>query len=323
MWNFIASVAVQCATILKDALLVLWLPALLFIAFAIIAKGLVPAWTAAKRAIRETRFNLAIYILDSLTVGPFFILQYALMSDVADAAGLRLIGPDFWSVLPAPLVGFAAVFAGDFAGYWRHRLEHTRFLWPSHAVHHSDTAMTWLALLRFHPFNRISTFVIDNAFLLLLGFPAYALLVSSLVRHHYGFFIHADLPWSYGRLGRIFVSPVMHRWHHSIETEAHETNFATVFSIFDRIFGTYWAPGFPATRLGATSHMEMGVWAQLLYPFRLSAYAAAPDASRNSGSPEETASELAIARQWGMTESQLTAVSENIVLAKGTSTIHP
>jgi sterol desaturase/sphingolipid hydroxylase (fatty acid hydroxylase superfamily) len=81
--------------------------------------------------------------------------------------------------------------------------------------------MTWFALVRFHPINRLSTFVIDNSFLLLLGFPAYGLVINA-----YGFFIHADLPWTYGRLDKIFVSPVMHRWHHSIDTVPYQTNFA-------------------------------------------------------------------------------------------------
>src|SRR5262249_7017877 len=156
----------------------------------------------------ETRVNLGIYVLDAFLVGPILIVSYALITNFADAAALRLVSPDFWNSLPVALVGITAVFAGDFIGYWRHRLEHTRFLWPSHAVHHSDTAMTWLALIRFHPLNRLSTFVIDNLFLILLGFPAYALLVNSAVKHYYGFFIHADLPWSYGRLDAIFVSPV-------------------------------------------------------------------------------------------------------------------
>lgn len=293
MWNFIASVAVESATILRDALLLLLVPAELFIGFAIIAKGgLVSAWDAAKRAIDETRVNLTIYILNSLTIGPFLIVLYALMSDFADAAGLRLIGSGFWNSLPSLLVGFAAVFVGDFIGYWRHRLEHTRFLWPSHALHHSDTAMTWLTLSRFHPFNRLSTFIVDNSFLLLLGFPADALLVSVFIRHSYGYFIHADLPWSYGRLDYIFVSPVMHRWHHSIETEAYETNFATVFSIFDRMFGTYRVPGLPITQLGVKSAMGKSVWAQLLYPFRPSAYGASRNVS-NSGQPPR---ELGITR---------------------------
>jgi sterol desaturase/sphingolipid hydroxylase (fatty acid hydroxylase superfamily) len=239
---------------------------------AIITKGLKPTLAAAQRAIRETRINLSIYILDALAVGPILLILYALMTNFADAYSLRLINPQFWNGLPAIFVGFAAVFIGDFIGYWRHRLEHTRLLWPSHAVHHSDTAMTWLALLRFHPINRLSTFIIDNSILTLLGFPAYALLVYSAVKHYYGFFIHADLPWSYGRLDKVFVSPVMHRWHHSIETEAHETNFATVFSFFDWIFGTYRVPGLATTQLGVETHTNKGAFAQLIYPFKFSAY---------------------------------------------------
>ena len=33
----------------------------------------------------------------------------------------------------------AAVAAGDLFGYWRHRAQHSRWLWPAHAIHHSDT----------------------------------------------------------------------------------------------------------------------------------------------------------------------------------------
>src|SRR5262249_15539926 len=147
----------------RDALLVLILPADLFAGLAIIAKGLYPALAAARLAINETRVNLSIYILDSLIVGPIVVVIYALASDFADKLSLRLIDPHLWNSLPSILVAFVAVVIGDFVGYWRHRLEHTRLLWPSHAVHHSDTNMTWLALLRFHPINRLSTFIIDNS----------------------------------------------------------------------------------------------------------------------------------------------------------------
>jgi sterol desaturase/sphingolipid hydroxylase (fatty acid hydroxylase superfamily) len=296
MWDVIGSFTIQSATILKDALWAFVLPADLFAGLAIITKGLVPAWAAAKRAFHETRVNLALHILDAFTIGALLIPLYALMANFADAFALRLIGPHFWDRIPSFLVGFAAVFAGDFIGYWRHRLEHTRFLWPSHAVHHSDTAMTWLALIRFHPLNRLSTFVIDNSFLLLLGLPAYALLINAAVKHYYGFFIHADLPWTYGRLDKIFVSPVMHRWHHSIDPVAYQTNFATVFSIFDRAFGTYRVPGLPNTPLGVTSDMGGGVLGQLLHPFRPSAYRSRPSISREGHVIQKSAAPASTAR---------------------------
>lgn len=279
MWEFAVSVAIQCVTMIKDAILVLLPAAEIFIVLAVLTKGLIPAWAAAKRAVHETRINLTIYILDAVTVGPLLVAAFVLMAKLVDAIGLRLIEPATWNSLPYVFVGLAVVFIGDFIGYWRHRLEHTRLLWPSHAVHHSDTAMTWLALLRFHPINRLTTFVVDNSILLLLGFPDYALLVYAVVKHYYGFFIHADLPWTYGRLDYVFVSPIMHRWHHSIEPEAYGTNFATVFSFFDRVFGTYHVPGLHHGQLGVRSDIGPGVLAQLLYPFRRGAYRAARSSS--------------------------------------------
>ena len=183
-----------------------------------------------------------------------------------------LIPPAFWEGVPAWLAILIAIFIGDFIGYWRHRLEHTRLLWPSHAVHHSDTEMTWTAVERFHPINRVTTFFIDSSILLMLGLPPFAMLANNLVRHYYGAYIHADLPWTYGPLSRIFVSPAMHRWHHAAEAEAFDTNYATVFSIFDRAFGTYRVPGPCTVPLGVTDEMVASLYGQMIHPFKPSSY---------------------------------------------------
>lgn len=276
MSQHVLPLASQSAAILRDALSVLVFPASIFAVLAVIIKGPWSAWAAAKRSMHETRINLVMHLLNSIIVAPFLGIVYVLMTDFADKFDWRLVAPHVWNAAPPVIVAFVAVFAGDLIGYWRHRLEHTRFLWPSHALHHSDTEMTWLARERFHPINRLTTFVVDTSFLILLGLPAYALLVEAAVRYYYGFFIHADLPWNYGRLNYVFVSPVMHRWHHSIESAAYQTNFAAVFSIWDRMFGTYRVPGLPNKPLGVKSNMGMGVWAQLVQPFKASAYRAVP-----------------------------------------------
>ena len=139
-----------------------------------------------------------------------------------------MIDGDIWTHLPRGMTFFAVVFIGDFVSYWRHRLEHTRWLWPAHAIHHSDTQMTWLTLARFHPINRATTAVVDITALTVLGFPEWALIANQLVRHYYGECIHANLPWMYGPLGAIFVSPVMHRWHHARDVVGAGSNFATI-----------------------------------------------------------------------------------------------
>jgi len=198
---------------------------------------------------------------------------------IVDLGGLRILQPRHWDVLPSLAVAVAAVIAGDFVGYWRHRLEHTRVLWPSHAIHHSDTEISWLTLLRFHPINRFSTTLVDFGLLLILGFPEYALFVSVFVRHHYGFLIHADLPWTFGKLGYVFVSPVMHQWHHARDPAAYGSNFATVFSIFDRMFGTFRVPGPCQVPLGINEDMGKGVIGQLSHPFRFTSYSSGAKAS--------------------------------------------
>ena len=112
--------------------------------------------------------------------------------------------------------------------------------------------MTWLTLSRFHPINRITTALIDTFFLALLGFPTWALVANNLVRHYYGEFIHADLPWTYGRFGTLMVSPAMHRWHHARDVVGSGSNFATVFAVFDKFFGTFYLPGRCDVPLGVT-----------------------------------------------------------------------
>ena len=139
-------------------------------------------------------------------------------------------------------------------------------------MHHSDTEMTWLALERFHPLNFATTLLIDSSLLLLLGFPGFALVANNLVRHYWGYFIHADLPWTFGPLGRVFVSPAMHRWHHAADPAAFNSNFATVFAVFDQAFGTWRVPGPCTAPLGVGEAMGAGAAGQLAHPFRRSSY---------------------------------------------------
>ena len=64
----------------------------------------------------------------------------------------------------------------------------------------------------------------------------------------------------------------MHRWHHAIDPAGYGTNFATVFSLFDRMFGTYRVPGPCTVPLGVEKDMGHGVFGQLAHPLRLSSY---------------------------------------------------
>ena len=151
-----------------------------------------------RRVMPETSINFGLMAFNVLITVPLLTAGSVILVWISSSALPQVLSESFWPHLPGVVVILLAVTIGDFVGYWRHRFEHTRFLWPSHAVHHSDTEMTWFALERFHPINRATTYAIDSGALLLLGFPTEAIIANGLVRHYYGFFIHADLPWTYG-----------------------------------------------------------------------------------------------------------------------------
>lgn len=226
-----------------------------------------------RRALPETGLNIQIMVFNIIFTVPVIVFSSTFLSNFWHSTGIVMYSPQDWSGWPVFAVVLVGIVVGDFVGYWRHRFEHNSFLWPSHAVHHSDTEMTWLSLERFHPINRLTTFSIDSSAILILGLPPYAVVANSLVRHYYGYFIHADLPWTYGKWSILFVSPAMHRWHHSADKVAYGRNFATVFGLWDWAFGTHYVPGPFDGPLGVvTDEIYPTLWSQLSYTFRPKAY---------------------------------------------------
>lgn len=254
-----------------DTIVTLTLPFLFFVILGLVLRK--RAFVEdVQRVLPETGLNIQLSLFNLVFTVPAIGIAASLAVSGLEKVNLILLTPQFWDSLPRYLVMLVAIFVGDFVGYWRHRLEHTPLLWPSHAVHHSDTQMTWFSLERFHPINRFTTFIIDGVALAMLGFPTYAVIANGVIRHYYGYFIHADLPWTYGKFGRIFVSPAMHRWHHAADPKAFNTNYATVFSIFDQAFGTWRVPGRCTVPLGVTDRMRPTLSGQLGYAFTPRAY---------------------------------------------------
>lgn len=247
----------------------LWM-ALAFGALALLVRGRA-AVAAARRSAPETRLNLVYYLTDAALVVPAMLVAVGAVRAVFEAAGPVAVPVTAWDALPDWAVLLAAVAVSDFAGYWRHRLMHTGALWPAHAIHHSDREMTWLALARFHPVNRLIATVVNIAALTALGFPAWAIALNAVLRNWYGHFLHADLPWTYGPvLGRVFVSPVLHRWHHVRDGTLSGNNFSTIFAAWDAIFGTWHCPHREVGPLGIEDAGFPASWAgQLAWPFRI------------------------------------------------------
>ncbi len=241
--------------------------AVIFAALAWLTKGR-RALADARAAAGETRINLAMVMVDTLAVGPVLVIGMATAAGALTAYGLQLDTARLWAWMGRWPTVAAAIVLGDFFGYWRHRAQHSRWLWPAHAVHHSDTHLTWLSLERMHPVDRAGS-LLDMLLLSALGLPVWALAANALVRHYYGYLIHADVPWTLGKAGWVINSPVMHRWHHARDVEGSGHNFATVFSLWDRAFGTYYQPGPCAVPLGVREDMGDGALGQYAHPLKV------------------------------------------------------
>lgn len=143
----------------------------------------------------------------------------------------------FWALL------IVTIFLMDLLMYWWHRFNHTKkFLWRFHRYHHLDKKMNSTTVLRFHIIELLLSTVFRSGCYLLLGFSFLHILIYELlffiavVVHHSNIRISVNFDMSYRKL---FSSPLMHRIHHSNIQEETDTNYGSVFSFWDRIFGTY------------------------------------------------------------------------------------
>ena len=245
---------------------VLALCAVFFATLALLVKGR-KAIADARSAGREIHINLILTVVGQL-IGPLVTVFVLGLIEVLKTRGLHLAPPRLWDLIGQWPTLLLAIVAGDFIGYWRHRMQHTKWLWPAHAIHHSDTRLNWLSLERMHPIDQFGS-ALDLVVLSALGFPFWALAGNVFVRHYYGYLIHADVPWTFGKANLILNSPAMHRWHHARDVDGSGHNFATVFSMWDRMFGTYYQPGPCAAPLGVREDMGRGAVGQYLHPLRV------------------------------------------------------
>ena len=163
------------------------------------------------------------------------------------------------------------MFLTDLAQYWFHRTFHKiPALWKFHAVHHSAQAMDWLAGSRMHVIEVILMRSFTTLPMYVMGFAEAPLYAYVFFVYLLSVFIHANIRIPFGFLQYIVATPRFHHWHHGIEEEAIDKNFAIHFPVIDMVFGTFHMPGnrWPEG-YGIGGHpVPKGFWKQLLYPFK-------------------------------------------------------
>ncbi len=180
---------------------------------------------------------------------------------------------------PLVLQFFEIMFLTDLVQYWFHRAFHrVPWLWNFHAVHHSAQKMDWIAGSRMHLLETLLLRSFTTMPMYLMGFAEPALYAYIFFVYLSSVFVHSNLRLSFGFLQYLVATPRYHHWHHGIDNEAIDVNFAVHFPILDRIFGTYHLPpeAWP-TGYGIENHpVPHGYWRQFLYPFRSQRASASP-----------------------------------------------
>jgi len=134
----------------------------------------------------------------------------------------------------------------SFIRYWIHRLQHSvPFLWKLHAYHHRVTDLQGSNTFVSHPID----FALRNTLVFLIlgvvGFNPFALLITVPATNISGTFSHCGADIKGGILNYVFVTPEVHRWHHTAEVpEGHKysVNYGVEFSFWDLLFGTFYLP---------------------------------------------------------------------------------
>lgn len=208
------------------------------------ALGLVLALEAIwprRAALRRGRWpaNLGLIVIAGLALSALPVAA------VGTAAWARQQGIGLFAALPLPpaLEVLLAVVALDGAMYWQHRSMHgPDWLWRLHRVHHSDLHVDATTALRFHPVEMLVTLAWKLGAVLLLGASPLAVLVFEALTGVYALFIHSNLRLPAAldaRWRRLFVTPDLHRVHHSVRFDESNRNFGTILSLWDRGFGSH------------------------------------------------------------------------------------
>ncbi|TYB74531.1 sterol desaturase family protein [Bizionia saleffrena] len=173
-----------------------------------------------------------------------FTLAFLLLK-TADWVTLNNFGIINWlPEMPLWLYAMLGVLLLDFMGaYVAHYVEHkVEPLWRIHLVHHSDHNVDTTTANRHHPLESVIRFAFTLSGVFIIGTPIAIVFLYQSLSLVATQFTHANIkmPKTVDKiLSYVFISPDMHKVHHHYKLPYTDSNYGNIFSIWDRLFGTY------------------------------------------------------------------------------------
>jgi sterol desaturase/sphingolipid hydroxylase (fatty acid hydroxylase superfamily) len=224
-----------------------------------------------RQRLRHAGRNLTVALLNTVVLAVAFGTGVTFVAGWAQEQGLGLLhNLDLGS--PTRLV-LALVLLDGWMYLW-HRANHTiPLLWWFHRMHHSETEMDVTTATRFHLGEQVGASALRAGLIPLLGFEVWQLIIYDTLLIVMTMLHHANI--SLGRYDRwlrwLIVTPDMHKVHHSWWRPETDSNYSTVFSVWDRLARTFRMRADPKTlQFGLPDYPDPSwqtVWGMLRTPF--------------------------------------------------------
>jgi len=189
-----------------------------------------------KHAVPNIFFTLTTVVVN-------FLLAFLLLL-TSDWVSLHEFGVIHWLRLPLWAEVLVGLLILDFVGAWlAHWVQHkVKPLWMFHLIHHTDNFVDTTTANRHHPGESVIRFFFTLLGVLIGGVPIGVVLLYQSVSVVFAQFTHANirLPKKLDVLmSWVLVSPDMHKVHHHYMLPYTDTNYGNIFSIWDRLLGTF------------------------------------------------------------------------------------
>jgi len=192
-----------------------------------------------KNKLRHAGVNFVFTVIH-LIIHTALAILIVMLSDWCREQSFGIV---YWTNANIFFTIIIGVLALDFSSWLVHWVMHkVKPLWGFHLIHHTDNTVDVTTGLRHHPGDSILRGVFFMLLIFVSGAPMYAVMIYQTLLVLATAFTHANisLPKKLDTvLSYVLVSPNMHKVHHHWKQPYTDSNYGGVFSIWDRIFGTY------------------------------------------------------------------------------------
>lgn len=210
------------------------------ISFFWLTESFIPLFKFSYNKWKHAGLNF-FFTFTTIVINFAFALLIVLTSDwaVQNHFGLlHIISLPVWIFLIAGLMLLDLIGA-----YFIHWLEHkVKWMWKFHMVHHADTFVDTTTANRHHPGESVFRAIFTLIAVVVTGAPMWLVMLYQSLSVVLSQFNHANIKmpkWLDKSVSWLIVSPDMHKVHHHYVRPETDTNYGNIFSIWDRIFGTF------------------------------------------------------------------------------------